>query len=564
MPSTLSFPVSLPAAPVLTPTAFATTPEAAPEAGLSFESLLNAGPTPSTPTAADVSEFSIPTPPSPAATDPATPVLTPAQLAELLSLMQAPAAQPQPVAVTPEMGESFGVAMDAPAEGDTAVAPVEGAARVTTAANEGDARAAFEPVQNFPTTRTATSEFSAAAAAQPAQKTADHPPSVRELLAEGAETLELELTSTNEGGAETPAFRPVVASTTTPSVQAIPAVKTSDVIATAPEVSAKIATPTPEKIAAPANELPSDARPVATESTPSAVTRAQTPLVAERAFDSAPAISTPTRQEPVVGHRPIRHEEKTAASPIQTSGSTVSGVVSSSGVSKNKFLNVDNKELKLDDEKVGTHVANWGDPMKSTVVKTPSADAPIAGPAASVAPQAHTGTSTTLSAKPEAATPAAAVQMVREIRDIADGLWAVERNSVEVRFRMGDGEPLSVRVEYKDGVVQTTFRTESPELRDTLAREWQAQISASADTRPYRVADPVFNTPSQDERGSFADSDASGRQPQARQDDEASRSGAHASSFGSRFTRSGSVDTTAPASRTYVRPDTALHLHALA
>jgi hypothetical protein len=153
-----------------------------------------------------------------------------------------------------------------------------------------------------------------------------------------------------------------------------------------------------------------------------------------------------------------------------------------------------------------------------------------------------------------------AAQIVREIRDIADGLWAVERNSVEVRFHFNENENLSVKVEYRDGVVKTTFRTESPELRDTLAREWQAQIASTSEARPYRVADPVFSTPPVDARGFSLGGDTSRQQRQPEQP--APAPAAFATTFGR--AASASSAGTAPAAPSMLRPDTALHLHAFA
>ncbi len=94
-----------------------------------------------------------------------------------------------------------------------------------------------------------------------------------------------------------------------------------------------------------------------------------------------------------------------------------------------------------------------------------------------------------------------AVHVVREIRDIADGLWATERNSVELRFNFEGHDQLSVRVEYRDGDVRATFRTNSPELRDALAGEWHTQQSQQGH---YTMLAPVFeNGPAPTSRSGF-------------------------------------------------------------
>jgi hypothetical protein len=148
-----------------------------------------------------------------------------------------------------------------------------------------------------------------------------------------------------------------------------------------------------------------------------------------------------------------------------------------------------------------------------------------------------------------------AAELVHEIRDIADGLWAVDRNSVEVKFNFGANDRLAVRVEYRAGTVHATFRTDSPELRDAIAREWQAQ-TASSDYRPYRVADPVFTGSG----FSFAGGDASRQQQQQRSAEEA-RSFERAASLGA--TRSAPATTSTSAASPATRPESTGYLHAI-
>ena len=49
-----------------------------------------------------------------------------------------------------------------------------------------------------------------------------------------------------------------------------------------------------------------------------------------------------------------------------------------------------------------------------------------------------------------------------------------------------------MRVELRGDRVHTTFRTDSPELRTALAREWQAVSTLQSGDRGQRLADPVF------------------------------------------------------------------------
>jgi hypothetical protein len=63
--------------------------------------------------------------------------------------------------------------------------------------------------------------------------------------------------------------------------------------------------------------------------------------------------------------------------------------------------------------------------------------------------------------------------------------------SVQLRLKFG-GEDLSVRVELRDGAVHTDFRTDSPALREALAKEWQA-VAAASPGHLQRFLDPVFS-----------------------------------------------------------------------
>ncbi|ATC63669.1 hypothetical protein CMV30_06720 [Nibricoccus aquaticus] len=255
--------------------------------------------------------------------------------------------------------------------------------------------------------------------------------------------------------------------------------------------------------------------------------------------------------------------EKIAASLDSGVSPIASGVNPSIGANKNNFLSVGDKELARDMNPVGTDAANWGDSMNQDARSTPFVARLIDG-ALSLLGTSAAGTKTMERPSEAAATSAVsstqAAQIVSEIRDIADGLWAVERNSVEVRFNFSQTERLSVKVEYRDGVVKTTFRTDSPELRDTIAREWQVQVASASDSRPYRVADPVFNTPPADARGFSLGGDSSRQQRQAEQS-----ANAAAHTFATTTGRGPSSSTVAAAPATaFARPDTALHLHAFA
>src|SRR5207249_1368878 len=67
-----------------------------------------------------------------------------------------------------------------------------------------------------------------------------------------------------------------------------------------------------------------------------------------------------------------------------------------------------------------------------------------------------------------------------------------DRHAVHLQFSVG-GTDLSVRVELRGEEVRTTFRTDSPELRNALAHEWESASSGSPD-HSVRLSSPVFSS----------------------------------------------------------------------
>lgn len=137
--------------------------------------------------------------------------------------------------------------------------------------------------------------------------------------------------------------------------------------------------------------------------------------------------------------------------------------------------------------------------------------------------------------------------------------------SVQLRLKFG-GEDLTVRVELREGVVHTDFRTDSPALREALAKEWQA-VAAAAPGQLQRFLDPVFSPASSS--GSLSDSGAqqhpAHRQAQ-QQEQQAQRAEAWASAspFSRRSALSESFVPEPAAPRVPVLLPTSLRLSALA
>jgi len=157
------------------------------------------------------------------------------------------------------------------------------------------------------------------------------------------------------------------------------------------------------------------------------------------------------------------------------------------------------------------------------------------------------------------------------VRDVAERIQTTANRVVEFDVNSQPGTQLSVRLEYRGGVVHTTFRTDSTDLRDTLTREWQSTMpSVVAGERSVRLAEPTF-TPASAPRGDSQSFDLGGQTTRQQQQDtpQPQEKAAFGSEFA--FARGASPRRTAaavPAADTTVastvRPDTAQHLHAFA
>lgn len=147
-----------------------------------------------------------------------------------------------------------------------------------------------------------------------------------------------------------------------------------------------------------------------------------------------------------------------------------------------------------------------------------------------------------------------------------------ERHSVNLSFAMGD-TALDVRVELRDDAIHATFHTESPELRQALASQWQAVTGAGdSGERTLRLAAPVFtNQPAAQPAGtnfsSFAGGDGSSRQRESasRRSGDDALSVAGLRSRGPRTSSVGSVaDTSAAPAAARSASLTSHRLHTLA
>lgn len=298
-------------------------------------------------------------------------------------------------------------------------------------------------------------------------------------------------------------------------------------------------------------ESPADTSPLAPES--------QTGVASSVDLSAAtPGVGMQTSLWRLSQGQPVQFQaqEKIAAPGQQGATELASGVYPSSGVKEKKPVVNGSKELTSTTPNIGTDTANRENAMPhSAVNKAPAVVLPSL-----VDDGIRAGSGSAVVQTTVASVAAQATKLVQEIRQIADRISVIDRNTVEVRFDFSDADRLSVRVEYRDGAVHTTFRTDSSQLRDAISQEWQAQ-SAVTEQKSYRMTEPVFSQTTSDRQtfGSAGGGDGSGRQ---RAFEQASQSGTP--SYASTSRNTGSTTSTAAPTARFSRPDNSLHLHVLA
>jgi hypothetical protein len=217
-------------------------------------------------------------------------------------------------------------------------------------------------------------------------------------------------------------------------------------------------------------------------------------------------------------------------------------------------------------KKSGTMLSDQ--PQTSSAAPTSKSSAPVADTAA------RFDGATVTAPKPEAnrtewVQPAGRTLAI--VRDVAERMQTTANRVVEFDVNSQPGTQLSVRLEYRGGVVHTTFRTDSTDLRDTLSREWQSTMpSVVAGERSVRLAEPTF-TPASAPRGESQSFDLGGQTTRQQQQDtpQPQEKAAFSSEFA--FARGASARRPAASAPTAdnsaaptLRPDTAQHLHAFA
>ncbi|CAM2827678.1 hypothetical protein [Rariglobus hedericola] len=241
---------------------------------------------------------------------------------------------------------------------------------------------------------------------------------------------------------------------------------------------------------------------------------------------ATPANRVATAMTPADVAQPEMRVEKIAA-PVIAALEPALKTVDSAPI--NNFLIVDNKVDVGSEKTLGTVNAKSRDVMRTKPDSLSSL--PVAEPGVSVGREFAAvtplqspaivagGSAGVSSSEPELKISSHAVDaagVVREVVELTHEFRARERNSVEVKFNFKDDTELSVRLAYRDGDVQTTFRTDSDSLRAALSHEWQGYAAAAIQQpREYRVSEPVFTrtadfsgSPDQRNAGSSAGGDA--------------------------------------------------------
>jgi hypothetical protein len=346
--------------------------------------------------------------------------------------------------------------------------------------------------------------------------------------------------------------------------------------------SAVNATTTTPVAAAPAFEVAADGtiectvRPLARSGT-----QPETALTADASMEVEAELETPGRAVVRVSaelpmateHTPVTFERpENFAAPNR--GKMTPKKAPTEGVERN-FVFTGDKQVKTDSPLAGITVAKTENTMP--VVPTEEPRSPRNPETLSALPvradfQVVQPTAERITVEPAA--PAGqnfAERAVATVTSLAEAQFSASMQragSVQLRLKFG-GEDLTVRVELREGVVRTDFRTDSPALREALAKEWQA-VAAASPGLLQRFLDPVFSPASSS--GSLADAGAQHQsahrqaQQQAQQEQSAHRAEAWASAspFSRRSALSESFVPEPAAPRVPVLLPTSLRLSALA
>jgi hypothetical protein len=229
------------------------------------------------------------------------------------------------------------------------------------------------------------------------------------------------------------------------------------------------------------------------------------------------------------------------------------------GTDQKKSLGIDKEIVGNDGQEVGINAAQGKSAMPALAAPYSSPTSSEHSSLAAVAPTFE-GAPKESAPLPAPVAAQVATHAVDTAMAAADRLAAGVQRSVNLQFSVS-GVDLGVRVEMRGDAVHTTFHTDSPELRTAIAHEWQA-VSVQNESRPQRLADPVFSSGTHSGLGQSGDGSAHQRDSGAR---EGRAAGSEFTVFrpGARSVATTSVSA-APAASRLAPSLTTRHLHTFA
>jgi hypothetical protein len=256
------------------------------------------------------------------------------------------------------------------------------------------------------------------------------------------------------------------------------------------------------------------------------------------------------------------------STPLANPASSGLPVVKSAGLKK--ILNAQPQMDSEEPTRLGIGVARSDGKMRNDSQSSFSAFQQVED--ISVASSAVAGLREALAALSPEPTPVVSPRVqavVNYVVEAAQRLDSHAVSSMDLRFNFGGSDKLSVHVELRDGAVHTTFRTDSSTLRETLGTAWREMAPANtiSEGRSVRLADPtiVRETPAAEFSNQRSDSGDSRRDPHSQQQATEFAETSFALAAGrTRAVRRLSALVEPVAAPLSLRPETALHLHAVA
>lgn len=241
--------------------------------------------------------------------------------------------------------------------------------------------------------------------------------------------------------------------------------------------------------------------------------------------------------------------------------------------SEKNFNNVDNKVVKKVGSTIGTSGAQFGTVMYSESAQSSLASA-LVTQVREVKDISHEVNVGVLGQSESETAGGTASRTLSVVRDVVEHVRGSGRRTIELSLRLPEGETLSLQIQMRGGVAHTTFRTDSPELREALAQEWQNTMPTHiAGEVPIKLAEPSFVLGPSSEQENSLNSDGS-RQQQGQPSDhseEFGRQPRQTDSFASSANASRRVGTSSDQSSTHAdrelsdqRPATSRRLHTFA